>query len=218
MRATIDEPAATTASPLRPPRPRFLAAAGALLLVSGFVVLMGIITAEALYPMGYSTAKNAISDLGSTAPPNSVTFRPSAAIFDSTMIAAGLLALAAGLCLQRGSRRVLPAVFAELTGLGILGVGIFPSNYGNVHTAFAILIFFAGGLAAIVAARIQRPPFNVISVILGLITLVTIIMSMILGDGSPMAGLGLGGVERWIAYPIVAWVMSFGGYLMGRAG
>jgi hypothetical membrane protein len=217
MKAMIDEPVAQASSWRRPRPPRFLAAAGALLLVSGFIVLMGIVTAEALYPLNYSTSKNAISDLGSTAPPNSISLQPSVTIFNSAMIAAGLLALAAGFCLERGSRRILPAVFAGLTGLGMLGVGIFPSNYGNTHTIFAMLIFFAGGLAAIVSVRIQTPPFNVISVILGLITLVTIIMSIILGDGSPMAGLGLGGVERWIAYPIVAWVMSFGGYLMGRA-
>jgi hypothetical membrane protein len=217
MTATIDGPAAKTASQPRPLRPRLLAAAGALLLVSGFVVLMGIITAEALYPMGYRTSQNAISDLGATTSPNSVSFQPSATIFNGAMIAAGLLALLAGLCLERGSRRIFPAVFIALTGLGILGVGTFPSNYGNVHTTFAMLIFFGGGLAAIVSMGIQTPPFNVISAILGLITLVIIIMSIALGDASPLAGLGLGGVERWVAYPIVAWTMSFGGYLMGRA-
>ena len=106
---------------------------------------------------------------------------------------------------------------AELTGLGILGVGIFPSNYGNVHGIFAMLIFFAGGLAAIVSARVETLPFSAISAVLGIITLATMILYMILGDRSPMAGLGLGGVERWIAYPILVWVMSFGGYLMGRS-
>ena len=217
MRAMIDDPKVPAPADQRPLRPRFLAAAGALLLISGFIVLMGIITAETLYPTGYSASKNAISDLGSTAPPNSVSFQPAASIFNGAMIAAGLLALAAGFCLERGSRRILPAVFAELTGLGMLGVGIFPSNYGHVHTIFAMLIFLAGGLAAIVSVNIQTPPFNVISVVLGLITIVTVVLYMIMGDGSPMAGLGLGGVERWVAYPIVAWVMSFGGYLMGRA-
>ncbi|MGZ4911320.1 MAG: hypothetical protein ACXV5N_13655 [Halobacteriota archaeon] len=43
----------------------------ALLLIAGIVAIMGIITAEATYP-GYSTAKNDISDLGATRPPNSI--------------------------------------------------------------------------------------------------------------------------------------------------
>jgi hypothetical membrane protein len=201
----------------RPLRPRFLAAAGALLLLAGFIVLMGIITAEALYPPGYSTSKNAISDLGATESPNSVIERPSATVFNSVMIAGGVLVLAGALCLRLGFRRTVVAVFAGLTGLGMLGVGVFPGNHGNVHAIFALLTFFAGGLAAIISVSVQTPPFSAISAILGVITLATLILYMLLGDRSPMGGLGIGGVERWVAYPIVVWVMSFGGYLMGRA-
>ncbi len=29
--------------------------------------------------------------------------------------------------------------------------------------------------------------------------------------------LGLGGLERWIAYPILLWITGFGGYLMGHS-
>ena len=45
-------------------RPIYRKAAGALLFLAGAVVLMGIITAEALYPADYSTAANTVSDLG----------------------------------------------------------------------------------------------------------------------------------------------------------
>lgn len=38
-----------------------------------------------------------------------------------------------------------------------------------------------------------------------------------LGDASPMAPLGIGGVERWIVHPVVLWITAFGGYLSGRA-
>ncbi|HSD57362.1 MAG TPA: DUF998 domain-containing protein [Methanotrichaceae archaeon] len=31
-----------------------------------------------------------------------------------------------------------------------------------------------------------------------------------------LALFGLGGLERWIAYPILLWVTGFGGYLMGH--
>ena len=50
---------------------------GLLYLLAGAIVLMGIITAEAFYPSGYSTFKNEISDLGATRQPNSVSFEPS---------------------------------------------------------------------------------------------------------------------------------------------
>jgi len=201
----------------RLPRPRFLAAAGVLLVLAGFIAFMGTITAEALYPEGYSTSKNAISDLGATEPPDSIIEKPSATIFDAAMIVTGLLVLGAAFCLQTGFHRVAVTILTGLTGLGILGVGVFPGNYGNVHVLFALLTFFAGGLAAIVSRTVQKPPFSVVSTILGAISLGMLVLYMILGDRSPLAGLGMGGIERWIAYPILAWTMSFGGYLMGSA-
>jgi hypothetical membrane protein len=197
-------------------RPRLLAAAGLLLVLSGVVSLMGTITAEALYP-GYNTAANAISDLGATEPPGSVILQPSATIFNTTMIVAGLLGIAAAFCLESGLRRLAVAIFTGLTGLGMLGVGVFPGNYGNIHAIFALVIFIAGGVAAIVSHSAQTPPLSVVSIILGVISLATLVIYLILGDNGPMAGLGIGGIERWIAYPILAWTVTFGGYLLGRA-
>ncbi len=84
-------------------RPRFLAAAGVLLLLAGFIAFMGIITAEALYPEGYSTSKNAISDLGATEPPDSVIEKPSATVFNVAMIVTGLLVARGGLLPGRGA-------------------------------------------------------------------------------------------------------------------
>jgi hypothetical membrane protein len=56
--------------------------AGLLLFLSGAMIIMGIITARAFYPSGYTTAVSEISDLGATVRPNSVTYQPSAAIFN----------------------------------------------------------------------------------------------------------------------------------------
>lgn len=68
---------------------------GALYFLAGSLALMGIITAEAMYPLGYSTFYNEISDLGSTKPPNIVIHQPSAGIFNITMLLAGLMSLVA---------------------------------------------------------------------------------------------------------------------------
>jgi hypothetical membrane protein len=217
MNATTSSGIAQGRAERRLLRPRYLAAAGVLFLLAGFIALMGIITAEALYPEGYSTSKNAISDLGATEPPDSVIEKPSATVFNAAMIVMGVLVLGAAFCLERGFRRLAVAILTGLTGLGILGVGVFPGNYGHIHALFALLIFSAGGLAAIVSRTVQTPPFSVVSTILGVISLATLVLYMIMGDNGPMAGLGLGGIERWVAYPILIWTMSFGGYLMGRA-
>jgi len=191
--------------------------AGFLLFFAGVLAFMGIITAEALYPEGYSTSGNAISDLGATEPPDSRIEEPSATIFNSAMMAAGVLILVASFCIQRGHNRWAAPVLIALYGIGVLGVGVFPGDHGTVHALFALLTFIAGGLAAVVSLTILTPPFSYIAVILGLVALMTLLLYFVLGDSSPMAGLGIGGVERWVAYPVLLWTMGIGGYLMGRA-
>src|SRR5215208_4255434 len=93
-----------------------LALAGVLLSAAAGVILMGIITAEALYSAAYSTFDNEISDLGATRPPGSVSYQPSAAIFDGIMVASGALILAAAFLAQRGMRRRAVSVW-----LGVFG-------------------------------------------------------------------------------------------------
>ena len=68
--------------------------AGTLLFLAGFIALMGIITGEIFYPSGYSNGNSEISDLGSTRPPETLIYQPSAAIFNGTMILTGILVLA----------------------------------------------------------------------------------------------------------------------------
>ena len=53
--------------------------------------------------------------------------------------------------------------------------------------------------------------------LLGAISLLTLGSYMLVGEGSPMAALGVGGTQRWIVYPMILWVITFGGYLSGRA-
>ncbi len=198
-------------------RPRYVAAAGALLFAAGVIAFMGIITAEALYPERYSTSQNEISDLGATEPPDSVVEQPSATIFNTAMIVCGVFVLVASACIQVGCRRAVPTIFIALFGLGVLGVGIFPGDHGNIHAVFALLAFIAGGLAAIVSYTLATSPFHYFSIVLGAVALAMLVLYSIMGDSSPVAGLGIGGVERWVAYPILMWVTGLGGYLMGRA-
>jgi hypothetical protein len=80
-----------------------------------------------------------------------------------------------------------------------------------------MVTFISGGIAAISAARLMSAPFRYLTFLLGAASLATLGMYMLLGEGSPMALLGIGGVERWIVYPVVLWITAFGGYLSGRA-
>jgi hypothetical membrane protein len=180
-------------------------------------ILMGIITAEALYPNTFTTGGNEISDLGGTRPPNSLVFQPSAMIFDASMAAIGILVIAGSWFVHRVFHRRSVTVPMLVLGMGALGVGLFPGNTGAPHAIFAMVTFVSGGVAAISAARVTTAPFRLLSFFLGGVSLLTLASYMLLGERSPMAAFGVGGIERWIVYPVILWVITFGGYLSGRA-
>jgi hypothetical membrane protein len=194
---------------------RLRAAAGVLLAVAGSAILLGIITAEALYPARYTTFDNEISDLGATKPPDSVILQPSATIFDVTMVVTGLaIAVAAVLLLRTGVARRL-AIPTLLAGVGVLGVGVFPGNVGSIHPWFALLAFVAGGVAALTTAFVTPAPLRWVAGTLGAVSLVTLIYTIVAGLDAPIVSdLGDGGTERWVAYPVVLWLVLLGGALM----
>ncbi|MCB0875552.1 MAG: DUF998 domain-containing protein [Solirubrobacterales bacterium] len=192
------------------------AVAGALLMLAGVSILMGIITAEALFTVGYETDANTISDLGSTWQPGDVVREPSATIFNLTMVATGILIAGGAWFLRRVvPGRAVPVAVAVL-GVSVFAVGIFPGEEINgepsssgVHPIAAMLAFTSGGIAAVLSGRVTSTPFRWIAVALGSIALLSLVLSGPLGDTS----LGIGGIERWVAYPVVLWLVAFGGYL-----
>lgn len=199
-------------------RGREAAIGGALLVAVGFLTLLGIIVAESFYP-GYNAGVQEISDLGASRPPNSVILEPSATIFNTTMLLAGAMVLLAAPLLHRVFRaRGLTAVLA-LLGVGLLGVGVFDGSEAPMHGLFALLTFTMGGLAAVVAGRTFEGAFRYLSLAVGLFVLG--LLGSLIGLGMagivhPFAPLGIGGIERLVAYPALLWLLAFGGYTLGR--
>jgi hypothetical membrane protein len=195
-------------------RQRLPAVAGILYSSAGFVLLMGIITAETKYPIfRHYTTRQEISDLGGTRPPHGLVTQPSAMIFDTTMLIAGVLLLAGAFALWRLYRDRLLTVVATLFGVGALGVGIFPGNT-TPHWFVAMIAFVFSALTAIAAVRVTSAPFRFMSLAVGLLSLIALIVSF-LGDSSPIAkSIGIGGIERWVVFPMILWLAFFGGYLL----
>jgi hypothetical membrane protein len=186
--------------------------AGLLFFLAGSIILMGIITSESFYPeqYTYTTSDSMISDLGATEPPHSLITQPSATIFNLSMIITGLFVLIGTYFLFRTFNDRLAAILIGLLGVGALGVGIFPGNINPQHPLFALNTFISGGLSAIYSYRLINSPFKYLALILGIICLFSLFTASIF-----MPVFGGGGVERWVAYPVVIWLMGFGGYLMG---
>jgi hypothetical membrane protein len=207
---TITRPPLPRATPPgAPPRSRDATIAGVLLSLAGVVLLLGFITAEALYPGTYTTHANTVSHLGASEPPGSVVLQPSAAIFDGTMLVAGAWFA------WRALRRKAVLIPTAILGVGALGVGAFPLTHPTPHTLFAFTAFLAGGIALIVSSRVASAPFRRLWTALGTVALAATALGVLFLEWAPVAELGEGGIERWIVYPIVLWLVAFGGYLLG---
>jgi hypothetical membrane protein len=196
--------------------------AGALLSITGIGIIVSIITNEALYPAArhYSTFANTISDLGGTIPPNSYMVEPNRAIFIVTMAVAGALVLAATTLLWRVFGRRGSVVALGVMGVGLAGIAVFPGNVATWHPFLAHVCFVGGSVAAILSRKILDRPLRYFAVVLGSVALASTVLGLDAFENAwPQTWIGLGGVERWIAFPVLLWMVLFGSALMtGGAG
>ena len=188
--------------------------AGVLLMLPGIGLVMGWLTAEALYPRIYTTHTNSLSNLGATEPPNSVALQPSAGIFDATVLVSGVLLIGAAYFTFRAWQLKRVSIPIALLGLGVFLVGVFPLTNPNAHTIAALLAFYAGGVAVILGSTVAPAAFKYIWIPLGVVSLVAITLGLFALQWGPIAALGLGGIERWNCYPIALWLIAFGSYLL----
>jgi hypothetical membrane protein len=191
--------------------------AGALLSITGLGVFLATITNEALYPAArhYSTFANTISDLGGTEPPNSYMVQPNRLMFIITMAVAGGLVLTATYLLWRVIERRRFLVALGIFGIGIVGIAVFPGNVVTIHPLFSLLCFLGGSVAAIMSRKILDVPLRYFAVALGSIALIATVFGLeSLENWGPQAAIGIGGVERWIAYPVLLWLVLLGAAFM----
>lgn len=182
--------------------------AGVCLLAAGLVTLLGFLTAASLYP-GYSVADQTISALGAADAPATA-----ATVFNVAMGLAGVLAVAGAIGLERASGSRVLAGVVGITGLGgMVGIAVFPAQTGTPHLIAAIIAFGGIGLSALVTAYCYPGAIRGVSVVLGGAELLALVAFLALGESNP---LGVGGLERWVAYLGAVWVIAFGGYMLSR--
>lgn len=193
--------------------------AGALLALTGIGILMAIITNEALYPAArhYNTFANTISDLGGTIPPNSYMVQPNRAIFIAMMAVSGTLVLVSTYLSWPSIARRRISIGLLVFGVSLAGLAVFPGNVATWHPWIALTCFMAGSITAIMSRKMLHPPVGYLAVALGVIALAATFAGLEAFDGKgPQEWIGLGGVERWIAYPVLLWLVMFGTALMTR--
>jgi hypothetical membrane protein len=181
---------------------------GVLIFLASAQFLIGMLVAESLYP-GYSVSQNYISDLGATCRAACTIVQPSSTIFDSSVFVLGALLVASSYFFRKGSGTLFAPIFLGIAGMGAMGVGLFPETTGTLHEIVSLMAFAGGGLTAVSSFRLIRAPLSFFALVLGSLTLIALVMY---ADGVYL-GLGPGGMERIIAFPVLIWGTGFGAYL-----
>ena len=187
-----------------------LTKSGLLLFIAGFTIFMAIITSEIFFKKPYNTRNNYISELGAPMTPEGILSKPSAEIFNYSLIVSGLMIILATFFIQNIFKKLIITIPLGLFGIGILGVGLFPGNIEPWHMIFAIMLFTAGGIGAITSYKITSAPIRYLFICLGITTI-----AFLFGYKYFIPSLGAGGAERWIFYPALFWLTGLGGYLLG---
>jgi len=171
----------------------------------------------------YSVASNYISDLGANCFPSGVCYiPPSALLFASSVVILGLTFLIGAYYLHRAFRWMPATLLVAITGLGAIGVGVLPETTGIIHEVPSLVTFLFAGLSAIASYKLQKKPLGYLSVILGVLTITSLILAvpatwqfrLTASSSGFYLGLGIGGIERLVFYPAILWAISFGSHLM----
>ncbi len=176
--------------------------AGLTLFLGTVQFAIGLTIAEIIYPK-YSVAANYISDLG--------VKTAAAPIFDGSIIILGALLVVCSWFVFRAYRDRFLMVALALAGVGAAGVGIFTEDFGGIHSGFSLITFVSAALATILASRVVRPPLGYLSIVFGVASFAALGLYV---SGNYL-GLGAGGMERMIVWPVLVWGIAFGGYFLG---
>ncbi|CAM5711092.1 hypothetical protein SALBM135S_01631 [Streptomyces alboniger] len=178
--------------------------------------------AESAWARPYSWARNNISDLGNAhcalqpEPEPRYICSPEHGLMNASFVVLGVL-LVVGVALTRGVlwRRGRAAVSARLllvcAGAGFVLAGLAPADVNeNQHVLGALLIMAAGniGLAMAGFAMAEHVPTSLRwgTSLLG----VTAITAFGLFLSRNYLGLGMGGMERVAAFPLLFWALAVG--------
>jgi hypothetical membrane protein len=203
---------------------RTLKTAGALAFVGAAQWVLLVIVAEANYPK-YTTNQNYLSDLGATCHLGltvtpCIIVTPSSFIWNATLALMGLLSLVSAALFYGATAKTGFSILFGIWGLGALIAGVVPESLLSVHELGSLAAFAGGSIAAIVAFRLLSSPLRYFSLVLGIVSLVSLIPLTFDGPffrWNGIFGLGLGGIERMVVYPVIIWEIAFGAYLMSGA-
>jgi len=204
---------------------RYLRIGGILAIIAATQWILGVFVAQAYYP-NYSITQNDLSDLGAIChnavmptPGSCVIFQPSSIIWNTVLSLLGILTMASAYMIYRGLGNRLFSTLVGLFGLGALIAGVVPENVDlTTHGLGALVSFVAGAIAAVTVYRVklEAPPyFRYLSMLFGVISLAGLAIMLGVSYATLESSvIGHGGDERIIVYPLLAWEIVLGAYLI----
>jgi hypothetical membrane protein len=206
---------------------RLVAAGGACwVLTVVFFVGQGLVQAASTVP--YSLTANYISDLGNTACGpfsldgyHTIVCSPLHDVMNAMFVVSGLLTLAGAVLTWRAwpRRRLTTAglVLLVLAGAGQVLVGFRPENVDiGLHELGAVFGIFGANVGVLLlGAGVWRARrwVAILSVAVGAVG----VAGFLLFSGVPSFGPVVGLLERVAGYPVIAWMIAVGGFLL-RSG
>ncbi|WP_173870911.1 DUF998 domain-containing protein [Streptomyces albus subsp. chlorinus] len=189
------------------------------------------VVVQSAWARPYSWARNNISDLGNahcalqTDPESRYVCSPGHELMNVSFVTLGALlavgaALTGGGVLWRGGGRAAAArLLLAGGGLGFVLAGLAPADVDeNQHALGALLVMGSGNLGLVLAgwALAERVPAwaRRVTGLLGVVALTAFGLFL----STRFLGLGMGGMERVAAFPVLLWALAAGGAgLLGGA-
>jgi hypothetical membrane protein len=196
---------------------KYLTAAGILWISNLQFFLVQLLVARSFIP-SFSIKNNTISDLGNTVcgpygsrevcSPDHLWMNLSFVILGITMIAGSILLIRN---LPKNKYQNTGLIFMALSGVGTILAAIFPENsISSFHILGAALSFIFGNMAVIIVSaskpKFMSELFQNISILMACIALI-LLLFMVTNN---YLWLGLGGIERIVAYVQTIWMTSVG--------
>lgn len=178
--------------------------AGLVIFIGSIQWLMMILISENFQP-DYTSSFHYVSSLG---------VGTTALSYNTSIILFGLSLVISSIILYKTLDARLFTSLLLVTGLFIVGVGVFPENSRPMHGYVTAFAFIFAVVLPIFSFKALNPPFSYISIIIGLICIVMLIIFFpylgLPADSTTMLlGLAKGTMERLVIYTLLVWMLSF---------
>jgi hypothetical membrane protein len=168
----------------------------------------------------FSLSQNYISDLGNRFCTESVC-SPMQLSMNISFVLLGLAIIIGALLFayvyRANNGLVMGLLCLAISGLGTMFVGLFPADVnGAAHGTGAFASFFIGNVGLVIIGITftgVAKALRALAIALGLIALI----GLPFYQNNIYFGIGVGGLERVIAYPQTIWMITFGTYVALKA-